>query len=1132
MPQIQPEDIGKTGFVYATIVEAEQIRRDLTGRFPTTSAKGNKYILVLYDYDTNNILTEPMKNRGDKEMVRAYNKLIQELIDHGFKPRLHRIYTECSQALRSLLNQHDIQFQLAPPHMHRHNAAERAIQTLKNHFIAGLCSVDPNFPLRIWDRLLPQATITLNLMRQSRLNPNVSAYAQLYGHYVFNQAPMDPSGTHIISHENPKQRATWDPHGVDGWYLGPTTDHYRCYRVHINKKTDIIVDTLEFFPAKVAMPHTASKDVVIIAAQELTRALLHPEPAAPFSTIGGSQLQALMQLTTIFDAALHHASTSTPEPVLSNGTNIASSPGCRSPHHAAPVPPDTSTAVHNTLFPTHAPPRMGPRQAQSSRVSPRLAPSPRVEPSQAPSPRVIPSQDPSPTASPSQSPPAVPTTPHHLRHQQPSPMAHDTPTHRASQHTQGTTCTNLFDDFEDVVDEEEVPPQQSIHSHTARHSANVGHSMPMANTVIYPTTGANMEYRGLVSDDETFPTWDCAAATEFGILVQGGGGHIEGSNTIFFIPCSSVPRKKVTCGRFVVDVRPNKEEVHRVRLTVGENIINYDGDVSSRSADLTTSTCLWNSVISMEGAKYMCLDVHNFYLGTPMEEFEYLHIPVKLTPLEIITQYNLLPLVSDGHIYIEVQKGMYRLPQAGILANCLFATRLAPHGYQQTKTAPVLWAHDTLPVTFSLVVDAFGVKYEGMANANHLINSLEEHYTVSKYWTGGMYCGITLQWDYLHKHVDLSMPGYITSMLHTYQHPPAKRPQYAPRIWTEPAYAQCIQYAPPPDESAAASAADITRAQGSVGPLIYYAHSVDPTLIMTLSTIASRLSTATATTMDAVNHLLDYCSTKPHAAIRYFASYMQLKIHSDASYLSEPKAKSCIGGYFFLGNSKHSKCTPLSNGPLMCQSTVLKYVVSSVTEAEYGAIFVNAKTGTVTQESLREMVHPQDATELKTYNTTADRIANKTFIPKRSKAMDMRYYWIQDRIEQGQFDISWAPGDTHLGDYFTKHHSPSHHKRIRPFYIHIQADPMIRHNTKHPVLRGCVNLCTLSQTVDGPVPSMGPHPHDCIGGACEVVYQHYAPPYLSTGQSYTCNTAISKMRNTATPQYSAVRVSTMADSQL
>jgi hypothetical protein len=188
-----------------------------------------------------------------------------------------------------------------------------------------------------------------------------------------------------------------------------------------------------------------------------------------------------------------------------------------------------------------------------------------------------------------------------------------------------------------------------------------------------------------------------------------------------------------------------------------------------------------------------------------MEHFEYLRIPIKLIPLEIITQYSLLPLVSDGHLYIEVQKGMYVLPQAGILANLLLAKRLAPHGYRYTKSTPRLWAHETLPVTFSLVVDDFGVQYEGVSNVHHLINALEQHYTVLKDWAGGQYFSITLHWDYLHHHLDLSMPVYATTMIHKYQHPPSKGPQYAPRTWTEPAYGQRIQYAPPPDESAAAS---------------------------------------------------------------------------------------------------------------------------------------------------------------------------------------------------------------------------------------------------------------------------------------------------------------------------------------
>jgi hypothetical protein len=130
--------------------------------------------------------------------------------------------------------------------------------------------------------------------------------------------------------------------------------------------------------------------------------------------------------------------------------------------------------------------------------------------------------------------------------------------------------------------------------------------MPMANSVINEDTGASLEYRHLIKDDSTFPVWNKATANEFGRLAQGVGDRIEGSNTIFFIPRQAVPRGKIiTYGRFVVDIHPNKSEIHRVRLTVGGNLIQYPRDVSTRSADFTTSKCLWNSTISTEGAKYM-----------------------------------------------------------------------------------------------------------------------------------------------------------------------------------------------------------------------------------------------------------------------------------------------------------------------------------------------------------------------------------------------------------------------------------------------------------------------------------------------------------------------------------------------
>jgi hypothetical protein len=175
----------------------------------------------------------------------------------------------------------------------------------------------------------------------------------------------------------------------------------------------------------------------------------------------------------------------------------------------------------------------------------------------------------------------------------------------------------------------------------------------------------------------------------------------------------------------VVDIRPKKPETHRVRLTVSGNLIQYPGDVYTRSADLTTSKCLWNITISTEGARYMCLDVKNFYLGTPMESFEYMRIPIKLIHQEIIAEYSLLSLVPDGHVYIEVQKGMYGLPQAGILVNQILSRRIAIHGYHQTKFTPVLWRHVTRIIQFTLVVDDFGVQYVGKEHAQHLIDALK-----------------------------------------------------------------------------------------------------------------------------------------------------------------------------------------------------------------------------------------------------------------------------------------------------------------------------------------------------------------------------------------------------------------------
>ena len=202
---------------------------DLTGRFPTISSRGNQYIFIMYDYDSNAILAEPMKNRTSPELVRACSALHSLLIKRGLQPKFHVLDNEASVALQDAITNNKIEFQLAPPHIHRRNAAERAIRTFKNHFIAGLCSTDSRFPMHLWCRLIPQALLTLNLLRPSRINPTLSAEAQLNGAFDFMKTPLAPPGTKCQVHEKLSQRRTWAPHSVDGWYVGSSMQHYRCY---------------------------------------------------------------------------------------------------------------------------------------------------------------------------------------------------------------------------------------------------------------------------------------------------------------------------------------------------------------------------------------------------------------------------------------------------------------------------------------------------------------------------------------------------------------------------------------------------------------------------------------------------------------------------------------------------------------------------------------------------------------------------------------------------------------------------------------------------------------------------------------------------------------------------------------
>eukprot|EP00804_Cyclotella_cryptica_P030324 CCRYP_011861-RA/>CCRYP_011861-RA protein AED:0.29 eAED:0.29 QI:0/-1/0/1/-1/1/1/0/670 len=557
-----------------------------------------------------------------------------------------------------------------------------------------------------------------------------------------------------------------------------------------------------------------------------------------------------------------------------------------------------------------------------------------------------------------------------------------------------------------------------------------------ALAVMDQDTGTLLNYRELLRHPAYHDDWTKSSANEFGCLANGFGGRIKGTNTIRFIRKRDIPKdrvKDITYGQFVCTIRPEKKEPNRTRLVVGGDRINYPGEVATPTADMLAAKILFNSVIYTANACFMTMDISNFYLNTPLKRPEYIRMKLSDIPEEIITEYKLSDLVEpDDCLYIIIVLGMYGLPHAGLIANELLEKRLNKHGYQQSKLVPGLWKHKWRPIWFTLVVDDFGVKYVGKEHALHLKSVLESYYPLSTDWTGNRYIGIRLDWDYSTRKVHLSMPGYKAKALKQFQHKPPSEPQHSPFPTKPIKYGAKKQYATPPSTAPLLDKKGTKFIQQVCGKLLFLGSAVDSPLLCPISAIASQSAAPTQDTMTQTLQLLDYLATQDEAVLTYHASDMVLAAHSDASYLSEPQARSRTGGHFFLSSNAD---IPPNNGAILNIAHIIKHVMASATEAELAALFITAREAVYIRIILMELGHKQPATPLQTDNVMAEAVTNGKVQPKRTKAMDMRFHWLRDRECQEQFRIYWRPGHSNYVDYWTKHHSAKHHQHIRREFI-------------------------------------------------------------------------------------------------
>ena len=254
----------------------------------------------------------------------------------------------------------------------------------------------------------------------------------------------------------------------------------------------------------------------------------------------------------------------------------------------------------------------------------------------------------------------------------------------------------------------------------------------------------------------------------------------------------------------------------------------------------------------------------------------------------------------------------------------------------------------------------------------------------------------------------------------------------------------------------------------AIGYLLYYGRCVDARMLPAVCSLASEQAVPTSATMLRLDRLLGYASSHPNGRKVYRASDMILRVLSDASYLSRPKAGSVAGSHHFLG---HRDDDEFLNHPISNHSTRIPVVCSFVAEAEYAGLYAAARIAVDERRILTNMGHPQPPTTIFCDNEVAIGLANNTVTPKMSKSLDMRFHWLQDRVRQGQFRIVFVPGLQNLADFFTKALPVSRHQSLAPFIAFDDGDNdddnfqvKLKLSTLlfaaacfHPAPSGCVN---------------------------------------------------------------------------
>ena len=1014
----------KQKVIYMSIPSANRTHVDATGAMHFSNGTCN-YDLIFFFEDANYIHAVNFDHLNDEDYTVAFQKGLDFMTTHHLSTEIFRMDAQHLSVHEKLATITKSKLELVPPNSHRALKAERAIQTWKNHKIAMLATADPDAPESIFKFINEQCEQTLNLLRPSGVSPNMSAWQQLHGRWNFIQNPMAPIGMKVQVFRSRAQReTTWSTHSLSGWYVGPAKNHKACYEIYVSSTRQIrISDTVNFYPTRnFLMPGSSPRDDVLLAFSNLTEAItnLTPLNTQPIAAIANSFVSHLNKFEELFindeitnknkisindDDAPPGFQKLPPIPIVKQAT-IASQPRAHR-NIAKPNYRKLNAGLSAYFADVINIAKIRSHRGKTNSSNKPLQMLLRFKNSKSKDDKWVP-----------------------ISHLINSDVLKEYLTDKPAlslfiQQIENAATPNItnkptsFDDkfmyaFNAMISNTQIDTESNDHH---------GHK--------YLDDGKKaLRYdkamKGIKADK-----WQTAFSDELDRLFVR-------RNTCKFIRKNQLPKGRVVSyfNPQLTEKLKNNIVEERVRGTVGGNINDFTGNKTAYTASLPSVKILFNAVISDPDAKFMTIDLKDFFLHGSSGRNEYMRIPLKWLSVSDQAKFQISSYIDrdDKTVLVEINGNMYGLVNAALVSNQHVIKLLKKNGFTETNT-PSIYKHTSRNIAFSLVVDDFGVKYTKREDAEYLIRVLEQEYECSVDWEGKLYLGMTIDIDRVTQVLSISMKGYIHRLLARFDLP-YKYNVDNPLPYASPQYGQKVQYVDHDNSPFIDNKRKLIMQQG-IGGLLYYSRAVAVDYTIGVNKMSMKQSNPTEKDWNDFLHLLNFAATWPDCTIAYKPSDMILILDGDVSYLSETLGRSRGAGVAFMG--KRNDPTFI-NGPIDVLSVLLPTVVSSVCEGEYATAFMMAQLAMPLRVQLKDLGYKQDmfpngSTLLTTDNLCAEGIANNSMKLKRSRAMDMRYHWLRDRVKLGDFTVKWRKNTHSLADFFSKILPTKEFQRMRNFFV-------------------------------------------------------------------------------------------------